>query len=360
MIHVLLGTKAQLIKMAPVMRRMAERGVPYRYISTGQHRETVDDIHANFGIRPPDVLLHAGADIVAIPQMLRWAADILAKARRGSDLLFAGDQRGIVLVHGDTFSTLLGAVLGRYAGLDIGHVESGLRSFKLHEPFPEELLRLAVFRLSHLSFCPGDWACGNLRRYKTIRIDTGANTLADALAYARPAMEVVSPGLVPKHPFGIVTLHRFENIRSRSSLARTLGAVEQVAEHHRLLFILHPPTAMRLRRFGLYDVLERHPQIELRPRHDYLDFMRLLNKAALVVSDGGSNQEECAYLGKPVLLLRNATERCEGLGDNVVLSRFDRATIAAFAAAPQHFAKACAAPTRRPSDIVIDACLDYC
>lgn len=359
MIHVVLGTKAQLIKMAPVMRRMTERGVAYRYISTGQHRETVDDIHANFRIRPADLALYAGPDIVAIPQMLRWAAGILAKARRERDLLFAGDRRGIVLVHGDTFSTLLGALLGRLGGLDVGHVESGLRSFRLHEPFPEELLRLAVFQLAQHCFCPGDWACANLRRYKTSRIDTGANTLADALAYARPAIEDLPPGLVPDHPFGIVTLHRFENIRTRRALVRTLQAVEQVAVHHRLLFILHPPTAVRLRRFDLYERLACHPQIKLRPRHDYFDFMRLLNRAELVVSDGGSNQEECAYLGKPVLLLRNATERREGLGQNVVLSRFDPAVIETFAASPWRFATAGAPLDRRPSDIIIDACADY-
>jgi UDP-N-acetylglucosamine 2-epimerase (non-hydrolysing) len=157
MIHVVLGTKAQLIKMAPVMRRLREREIQYNYIATGQHRDTMHDMLTEFELPPPDVTLYTGPDITKPFQMAKWTASILRRCITSRKEIFGQDKQGIVLVHGDTLSTLLGALAGRLAGLKVGHVESGLRSFHLFDPFPEELTRLLTFRLSHLLFCPGDW-----------------------------------------------------------------------------------------------------------------------------------------------------------------------------------------------------------
>ena len=119
MIHIVLGTKAQLIKMAPVMVRLKERGLPYNFISTGQHRATMDEMLDEFGLKEPDVVLYTGADIVSLPQMFVWALRILWKCMIARREIFGPDARGLVLVHGDTFSTLLGALMGRLAGLRV-------------------------------------------------------------------------------------------------------------------------------------------------------------------------------------------------------------------------------------------------
>ena len=359
MIHIVIGTKAQLIKMAPVMRRLQERGIEYNYIATGQHQSTMDDIHANFGIRGPDVRLYSGPDITSIMSMAVFGARILWKALRQRATIFRSDRNGIVLAHGDTVSTLLGALMGRLCGVKVGHVESGLRSFNLLAPFPEELTRLAVFRLSQYYFCPGDWAIENLKRYCGVKINTGANTLADALGYALPTDDKVPPGLIPENPFAVATLHRFENIRSPESMMRLIDAVLMVAEQHRLLFVLHAPTEIRLRRFGYYDRLAAHPNIDLRPRYDYFDFIRLILRSEFVVSDGGSNQEECHYLGKPLLLLREVTERLEGLDTNAVLSRFEPEAIRKFLRNYKELAKPPAQQQTSPTDIIIDACSEF-
>lgn len=359
MIHIVIGTKAQLIKMAPVMRRLQERGTPYNYIATGQHQSTMSDIHANFGIREPDIRLYAGPDITSPTSMLRFGALILWKTLRNRGTIFRDDRNGIVLVHGDTFSTLLGALMGRLCGLKVGHVESGLRSFNLLAPFPEELTRIAVFRLSHYYFCPSEWAVDNLKDLRGIKLNTGANTLGDALRYALVAGSKTRPDLIPDYPFAIVTLHRFENIRSKASTQRLVDAVVMVAEHHKLLFVLHRPTEIQLRRFGHYATLATHPNIHFRPRYDYFDFMRLLQHAKFVVSDGGSNQEECYYLGKPVLLLREVTERQEGLGKNAVLSRFEPNVIQSFLNSYQRFAKQPVQQDINPTETIIDACAPF-
>lgn len=357
MIHLVLGTKAQLVKMAPVMVRLKARGVPYRFIFTGQHRATIREMLDEFGLEPPDVVLYSGRDIVSLRQMGFWVLRILAKTVLKRREIFGADERGIVLVHGDTFSTLLGALMGRVAGLRVGHVESGLRSFDLFHPFPEEMTRLLTFRLSHTLYCPGPRAAANVSGLRREIVDTGSNTLADtvALAAAAPLRE----DHVPIGGFGIVSLHRYENIFRRERFASLVGVLEQMAERKPLLFILHPPTEEQAERFGLRERLEANPRIELRPRYSYFDFFALLRRADFVVTDGGSIQEETSYLGIPCLLLRKATERGEGLGANAVLSNYDPGVIRRFTLDfAAHRQPALGSPCRA-SDVVIDSALRY-
>jgi UDP-N-acetylglucosamine 2-epimerase (non-hydrolysing) len=289
--------------------------------------------------------------------MAMWTTRILAKTLASRGKIFGEDACGIVLVHGDTFSTLLGALMGRVARLRVGHVESGLRSFDLLHPFPEEITRLLVFRLAQSLYCPGAWALANVSRYGSERVDTGCNTLSDTLALAL-AIER-SREHVPQGRYAIVSLHRYENIFNRESFERLLETIEGLAADRRMLFILHPPTERQLDKFGLRARLTGHPNIELRPRYTYFDFVTLLEHADFVVTDGGSIQEESSYLGLPCLLMRRATERQEGLGDNVVLSNFDADVIRSFAANPEAHRQAPTSATHHPSDAIIDSALKW-
>jgi len=226
MIHFVIGTKAQLIKTAPVMRALKNRGIPYNYISTGQHHETIEDILRNFGLPGPNRVLYSGPDIVSIPAMMRWSAHILLKTLRHRRSIFGEDRNGIVLIHGDTFSTILGALMAKAAGLRVGHIESGLRSFDIFHPFPEELTRLATFRLADVMFCPNEWAVSNVRNYRAEAINTNGNTLMDALNIAIDHNREAMPP-VPDYPFGIVSLHRSENILTKKALLRVVATVEK-------------------------------------------------------------------------------------------------------------------------------------
>jgi UDP-N-acetylglucosamine 2-epimerase (non-hydrolysing) len=290
MIHIVLGTKAQLVKMAPVMVRLRERGIPYRFIHTGQHQATMSEMLEEFGLKPPDVVLHTGRDVVSLPQMAVWLLRILAKCIVARREIFGSAAPGIVLVHGDTFSTLLGALMGRVAGHRVGHVESGLRSFDLLHPFPEEITRLLTFRLSHTLYCPGAWAAGNVARSGREIIDTGANTLADTVALA--SRMPLRGDHVPPGDYAIASIHRYENIFRRERFEWIVTVLEEIAATRPLLFILHPPTEKQLERFGLRARLDANPHIELRPRYTYFDFFALLRGTQFVVTDGGSIQEE--------------------------------------------------------------------
>lgn len=215
-------------------------------------------------------------------------------------------------------------MLGKISGQKTGHIESGLRSFRLFHPFPEEITRRLVFHLTDYFFCPGDWAAENVRTYKGEVINTKENTLYDALNLSASVTEPVD---CPTEPFAIATIHRYENIFKPEQLLKVVEIIEQITTSIKVLLIMHPPTKKNLLKHGFYDRLAANPMIELRPRYDYFRFIALLKKAKFVISDGGSNQEECFYIGKPCLLLRYATERKEGLEQNVVLSCFNSETI---------------------------------
>lgn len=358
MIHLVIGTKAQLIKMAPVMRAFRDAGISYRYISTGQHRDTMEDILDNFELKGPDITLYSGPDITSIPKMLAWALRILWRTVRDRKRIFANDHNGIVLVHGDTFSTLLGALMGKVSRLKVGHVESGLRSHNLLQPFPEEITRLLTFALADYYFCPGAWAIKNLESYKGIKINLGANTLLDSLSLAQKMISNLEINL-PSEPYAIVTLHRFENVFSKAALDRLVKIVCRIADRKNVVFILHKPTYNKLKEFGLYDTLNSHPRIDLRPRYDYFRFIRLIIEADFVISDGGSNQEECFYLGKPVLLLRQATEREEGLGENCVLSKYDPMVIEHFVHNFRNFKHTKPIQSITPSQKIVATCKSF-
>lgn len=352
MIYVVLGTKAQLIKMAPVMVRLKDTGVPYRFIHTGQHRETMDDMLEEFGLRKPDVVLYDGPDIVSPPQMFIWVLRILFATLRRRGRIFGSDRSGILLVHGDTFSTLLGALMGRLARLHVGHVESGLRSFDLFHPFPEELTRLLVFRLSHVLYCPGAWAIGNVEGVRREKVDTHTNTVVDTLkmALALPRRRDHVPG----EPFGLVSLHRYENIFRREVLDSLLKRLEAISEHKPLLCVMHPPTEQQLRKFGFYERLQRNPRIELRPRYTYFDFVSLVEATDFIITDGGGIQEESSYLGVPCLLMRKATERREGLGENVVLSEYDSRVIEDFVLNCEQYRRPRRSDSVSASEIIVE------
>jgi UDP-N-acetylglucosamine 2-epimerase (non-hydrolysing) len=321
MIHIVLGTKAQLIKMAPVIKALESRNVPFNFIHTGQHRDTMAEIQADFAIRRPDCQIYDGPEVDSIRKMAYWMSHCLWRTLRLRKTLFRGDRLGVVLVHGDTFSTLLGALMGRLAGLKVAHVESGLRSFNLFHPFPEEITRLLVFRLSHIFFCPGEKEIRHIAGIRGVKVNTRGNTLKDSVSMAPKGPQL--PGAVRFDRYGVATLHRFENFSTFEGAHRVVQLVQRIAEQLPLLFVLHQFTRLRLQKWGLWEAVTDHPRIQTVPRFSFFDFIGLLRGAELVVSDGGSNQEECSYLGLPIILLRDATERQEGLGKNCLLSRYD-------------------------------------
>lgn len=350
-IHIVIGTKAQLIKMAPIMLELKKQKIPYNFIFTGQHQLTIDQLRKNFDIKKPDIILHKGKDITGIFQAVFWIFKILFKTfTQKTKILGKTKKNDILLTHGDTFSTILGALIGKIAKIKVAHIESGLRSFNLFSPFPEELNRLITFKLSDIFFCPGIWAKNNLKKYKGIKINTKYNTLFDALHLAIKNKVKIA---FPNKKYAIVSIHRFENIFKKEKFKNIIKLLNKISESQQLLFILHEPTKKQLKKFKFNNLLNKK-NIKICPRHDYFEFIKLINKSEFVITDGGSNQEECFYMGKPCLLMRETTERKEGLKKNVVISKFNEKVILNFVKNYKKYKIATDTNKNSPSKIIVN------
>lgn len=325
MIDVFIGTKAQYIKTAPLLRLLTERGLPYHLIDSGQHAKTAADLREFLKVKEPDAALQDEGNIKTIWQAFRWfARNLLVTVISPSVLrerLFSPGP-GPCIIHGDTPSTLLGLIMAKRVGKTIIHLEAGLRSFNLLRPFPEELIRIICMKLSDILFAPSDWAEGNLRKMKVRGrvFNAGQNTSVEALYYA---LEKGNPAVVPPGPYCVVTFHRVETIMSRKRVRFMLDVIKHIAETMTVVFVQHDPTEKKLVDFGLLDELVAKSRITLLPLQAHADFLNLIDHAEFIISDGGSIQEECAYLDKPCLVMRSETERLEGLDGVVRLSKFD-------------------------------------
>ena len=316
-----IGTRAQMVKVAPVLRRAGVIGLAHTVWLSGQHSESIDDLISDFEIHSEILRPQKSGERATIAGLLAWLPgaliDCYKYVRR---MAVRGTGRPLVIVHGDTLSTLVSAVAGKLAGGDIVHLESGLTSGSLLDPFPEELLRRLTFRLTRYAICPNSWAARNMRSYRRAEVvDTRENTLLDCVRYA---LEKVS-GQGPRtdRPYFAASIHRVQNIYQRSRLEKVVEEVLSVSKLGNVHFVVHPATKKRLIKTGLWEKLGSSPAVILEPRMPYTEFLSLIAHARGVLSDGGSNQEELSYLGVPTVLFRARTERPEGVGKNIVLRR---------------------------------------
>ena len=352
LIHVVWGTKAEAIKVAPVLREMDRRGVPYRLIETGQHGAYLPGLRERLAVREPDVSLGGGSDADTLPAAARWAFG-LAGSLASRDSLRSrvfGDQDGVCLVHGDTPSTLLATLMARRAGLPVAHLESGLRSGSFRHPFPEELIRVLVTRRSATCFAPDATSAENLRSMGLAAriVETSGNTGLEAL---REAVTDVEPGAGQV----VATMHRVENLHNAKrfdGFLDLLGRLDRPAT-----FVIHPPTDAVLARRGGRSSVEAGG-VATSGLVPYDEFVTMLAAAPFVVTDGGSIQEECARLGVPTLLWRDRTERPDGVGDNVVVSRYDSAEVDAFLADPYRWRRPRKLSDERPAAQVVDVLVE--
>jgi UDP-N-acetylglucosamine 2-epimerase (non-hydrolysing) len=353
-ILVVFGTTGELIKLAPVLLRLDRRGGRYLLATTGQQVQQIPGFLEQFGLRQPDLWFAHGAggrDLRVNSDIPGWLSRVtrawLHERRRLRRSLRGGPGRPLVLVHGDTMTTVLGSMMGRALRATVAHIEGGLRSYDLRHPFPEELNRKLATAVSRIHYAPGAWAASNLRRGEVV--DTGSNTIRDSL-------ELVSdeePSLtVPDKQFGVVSLHRFELLNNRRLLTETIEALADAARRTPLLFVDHPVTIAALERFGL-DRCFDETNFRRVPRLLFFDFVRVERRGAFVVTDSGGSQEESYYLDLPCLVHRVKTERREGLGENAVLSGMSSDVLADFLRDPARFRRTTPLPAASPSDVIV-------
>src|SRR3989344_4425998 len=255
-----IGTRAQLIKVAPVLVACEKAELQCLLLMTGQHKETMQDLVDEFGITSPQTFAIAAAEHSTVGSLVRW----LPAAYRGvqSKLKEITDS-GLnvdVLVHGDTLSTLIGAFAGFRSGARVVHLESGLTSGRLLDPFPEEICRRLVFRLTDVAMCPDATSAKHMARYKKATIvNTHGNSILDAVLLT--GATEIRPD--ENNPYIVVSLHRFQNIYNANRLNYLVSTIQAISKHHRIHFILHPATRGRLAKAGLTSALESNENITL-------------------------------------------------------------------------------------------------
>ena len=188
MIHVIVGTRAQIIKMAPVIKELENRGIDYNFIFLAQHKETMYEIMAQFGIKKPDIVIgDIGKDVTNVKDMIFWSFRVLINSFFNSKKIFRNDQQGVVLIHGDAPPLFLGGLMAKWQGLKVAQVEAGLRSYNYLKPFPEELTRVfsAKIGLIDIFFCQDEEAISNVSCLNKTAYCTRFNTMLDSLRLAK-------------------------------------------------------------------------------------------------------------------------------------------------------------------------------
>jgi len=305
------GTRPEAIKMAPLIKELEKSDQIESIVCvTAQHREMLDQVLEIFDITPDYDL-----DIM---QQKQTITGITTRALQGLEEVIQEAEPDLVLVHGDTTTTFVGALAAFYNKVKIGHVEAGLRTYNKHEPFPEEMNRVLTTSLADLHFAPTEAAKQNLLKEgiaeETIFV-TG-NTVIDALQYTLNDAHEFEEPLLNEIDFNnnrviTVTAHRRENLGE--PLKDICEAILQITEDYDDVQIVYPMHRNPEVRETAISILGKHPRIHLIEPLNLTDMHNLLNKSHLVLTDSGGLQEEVPSMGVPVLVLRNVTERPEGV-----------------------------------------------
>ncbi|MEK7412360.1 MAG: UDP-N-acetylglucosamine 2-epimerase (non-hydrolyzing) [Planctomycetota bacterium] len=310
---VVFGTRPEAIKMAPVVQRLAASNLPYKVCVTAQHRQMLDQVLDLFAIKPDyDLnLMKPGQDLY----------DITAGVLRGMRDVYATCKPSRVLVHGDTTTSMAATLAAFYQRIPVGHVEAGLRTGNLDAPWPEEANRRITAVMTRWNFAPTEQARANLLAEGTdpARIIVTGNTVIDALLTVVEKLRsdpVLERAQAARFPFldsrrlVLVTGHRRENFgdgmeRMCRALARIAGRGDV-----QVLYPVHPnPNVLEpVRR-----LLGAVPGVHLIEPQDYLPFIWLMQRSHLILTDSGGVQEEAPSLGRPVLVMRDTTERPEAV-----------------------------------------------
>lgn len=311
------GTRPEAIKLCPVVLHLLARPKEFltRVCVTAQHRGMLDQVLSAFGVKPDWDL-----DLMQPGQTLfQSTARILAAL----EPVLEAERPGVVLVQGDTTSTLCGALAAFYARVAVGHIEAGLRTWDLQQPFPEEMNRVLTTRITDLHFAPTESAAGNLRNEGVApeRIYVTGNTGIDAVLYVRDGLAAgrlngaAIAGLQEGLRLVVVTAHRRESFGG--GFERICRALRRIADRGdvQVVYPVH-------RNPNVQDPVNRHladhPHILLLEPLDYVPFVDLMRRADLLITDSGGVQEEGPSLGKPILVMREKTERPEAVAAGTV------------------------------------------
>lgn len=352
-----IGTSAELIKLIPVVQAFDRNKINYKIISSGQTDLKEKELAQLADINVSKEVIKRFQDQTSMSHFGVWAIKSFFKTIKVliQEKEINDDLK--IIVHGDTVTSLIGSVAGKIAGAKVLHIESGLRSFNFSQPFPEEICRYITSMLANIHFCPNAWAVNNLKNYRGKKINTIQNTSLEVLKQGLKLNLISNEISSLKEPFFLLILHRQENImfKKETSLNIIKHVLKYTNKNMKCVFVMHKLTENFLKENGLYEEISKNKNIIIMPRKPYLEFINTINKAEFILTDGGSNQEEAYYMGKPALILRNVTERVEGLDQNIKLMKEDLNTLDEFIKDYRSYRREpVELPSMLPSEIIIE------
>lgn len=305
------GTRPEAIKMAPIIIALREiSDFDVRVLATAQHRHLLDQVMKIFNIEP-DIDLN-------IMRQNQALTTLTARLLLDLDDVLLAEKPDAVLAQGDTTTVMTVALACFYHNIPFGHVEAGLRTWDMQNPFPEEMNRVIAGRLAKWHFAPTESSRQNLLREGVLDTDivvTG-NTVIDALLSVVGRDADLPAGLDPSKRLILVTAHRRESFGE--PFERVCSALLTLLERNPDVQVLYPVHPNPNVRDTAHKLLGKHPRVVLCDPLDYLPFVSAMKRAYLILSDSGGVQEEAPALGKPVLVLRRETERPEAVEEGVV------------------------------------------
>jgi UDP-N-acetylglucosamine 2-epimerase (non-hydrolysing) len=323
-----IGTRAELIKTFPVMIELQKRKIPYYFIHTGQH--SLGELCEEFGVKRPDVILSSeptrGSKFNARQgKALFWNIKLLFRIRKELKKL---EGLKYVFYHGDTMTTATASIassklFNRFKQYKNVHLEAGLRSFDNFEPFPEEISRQIAGKFSDILLAVSRTAEGNLNKYQNKKkIFLAGNTILDSVKYSLDLARKRNIKPLSPDKFALISIHRHENIKNKERMKKIVEILSELKI--KSFFALHDNTRRKLEEFDLMEKIRGNKNIEIISPMNYVSFIYQISKCTLIICDGGSLQEESLIFNKPCIILRNATERPEGLSSNFqFLSKLD-------------------------------------
>ena len=315
------GTRPEAIKMAPVVHALnADPDIMSKVCVTGQHRDMLDQVLEHFGITPDHVL-----NLMQPNQDLHT---LTARILTGMRAVLLEEQPDVVLVHGDTATAFATTLSAFYLQIPVAHVEAGLRTGDLYSPFPEESNRVLIDRIAQFFFAPTDRSAQALLRegHHQDSIWVTGNTVIDALLWTRdrlPSMEELNadfgsatPILSSNKKIVLVTGHRRESFGD--GFLQICTALKNIALQYPNVHLVYPVHLNPNVQKPVYELLSGIPNIHLIPPQDYKNFVALMNRSTIILTDSGGIQEEAPSLKKPTLVMREKTERPEGVQANLL------------------------------------------
>lgn len=350
-----IGTEAEFIKLFPVLRELDQQKIEYKIIASGQNDISKSLLFSYVKHKNIDLTLSEGPKKQTPTALLIWFLTTFISGYFNIRNYLSKNTVYVFIVHGDTVSTVMGAYIGKLLGCRIVHIEAGLRSFNFLHPFPEEIDRVLTSKVVSIHFSPNAWALKNLKKVSGEKINTLQNTLLDSLRIVTNSeIQTTLLKKVKNKKYFMFVMHRQENLMNESLVREIITLLLKQTKNLTCVFVVHKPTKVALEKYNLFSKIEKNKNIITTDRLPYIEIMNLMKNAEFLITDGGSNQEESYYFGKPCLVLREHTERIEGLDENVLLSMNNLSIIKDFFKNYKKYERKPITKSIQPSKVIVE------